>query len=55
MRLQALKELIGKDDQRRAIWIKLMAVPAGTSVEADAQLLHFVDECREKPEDHMCV
>ena len=41
-RVQALKELIGKDDQSREIRIKMMAVLAGTAVEVDALLLHFL-------------
>ena len=41
-RVQALKELIGKDDQSREIRIKMMAVIAGTAVEVDALLLHFL-------------
>jgi len=42
-RAQALKELISKDDQSREIRLKMMAVLAGTAVEGDAMLLHFLD------------
>jgi uncharacterized protein (TIGR02687 family) len=42
-RVQALKDLIGKDDQSRDIQLKMMAVLAGTAVEVDALLLHFLD------------
>ncbi len=41
-RVQALKELIGKEDQSREIRLKMMAVLAGTAVEVDALLLHFL-------------
>jgi len=41
-RVQALKELIGKDDQSREIRLKMMAVLAGTAVEIDALLLGFL-------------
>ncbi len=42
-RVQALKELISKDDQSREIRLKMMSVLAGTAVEVDAMLLHFLD------------
>lgn len=42
MCVQALKESIGKDDQSRDIQLKMMAVLAGTPVEVDALLLHFL-------------
>ena len=41
-RVQALKDLIGKDDQARAILLKMMAVLAGTPVDVDALLLQFL-------------
>jgi uncharacterized protein (TIGR02687 family) len=47
-RVQALKELIGKDDQTRDVRLKMMAVLAGTAVEIDALLLHFLQA---NPED----
>ena len=47
-RVQALKELIGKDDQSRDVRLKMMAVLAGTAVEIDALLLHFL---KANPED----
>ena len=46
-RVQALKELIGKDDESRDIQLKMMAVLAGTAVEVDALLLHFLDSTAE--------
>jgi uncharacterized protein (TIGR02687 family) len=42
-RVQALKELIDKDDQSRLIRLKMMAVLAETSVEVDALLLRFLN------------
>ena len=42
-RVEALKELIGKDDQSRDVRLKMMAVLAGTAVEVDALLLHFLN------------
>ena len=42
MRVQALKELIHKDDQSQDLRLKMMAVLAGTAVEVDALLLHFL-------------
>ena len=41
-RVQALKELLEKDDQDREIRLKMMAVLASTAVEVDAILLHFL-------------
>jgi uncharacterized protein (TIGR02687 family) len=41
-RVQALKELIGKNDQSREIRLKMMAVLAGTAIEVDALLLRFL-------------
>ena len=41
-RVDALRELIHKDDQSREIRLKMMAVLAGTAVEVDAILLHFL-------------
>ena len=41
-RVQALKELLHKDDQSPEIRLKMMAVLAGTAVEVDALLLHFL-------------
>jgi len=41
-RTQALKELIGKDDESREIRLKMMAVLAGTEVDVDSLLLHFL-------------
>lgn len=41
-RVQELKVSIGKDDQSREIRLKMMAVLAGTAVEVDALLLHFL-------------
>ena len=41
-RVQALRELLGKDDQSRDIRLKMMAVLAGTSAEVDALLLRFL-------------
>ena len=41
-RVQTLKELIGKEDQARDLRLKMMAVLAGTAVEVDALLLHFL-------------
>ena len=41
-RVQALKELVGKDDQSRELRLKMMAVLAGTAVEVDALLLKFL-------------
>ena len=46
-RIQSLKELVGKEDQERDIRLKMMAVLAGTAVEMDAMLLHFLDETGE--------
>ena len=41
-RVDALRELIHKDDQSPDIRLKMMAVLAGTAVEIDAMLLHFL-------------
>ena len=41
-RIKALRDLISKDDQDRDIRLKMMAVLAGTPVELDALLLHFL-------------
>ncbi|MDZ4405300.1 BREX-1 system phosphatase PglZ type A [Prosthecobacter sp.] len=41
-RVQALKEMIGRDDQSREIRLKMMAVLADTDVEVDAMLLRFL-------------
>lgn len=41
-RVQALKELIHKDDQSQSIRLKMMSVLAGTAVEVDALLLQFL-------------
>ncbi len=41
-RVQALKDLLHKDDQSQEIRLKMMAVLAGTAVEVDALLLHFL-------------
>ena len=41
-RIQALKELLSKDDQAREIRLKMMAVLAETPVELDAMLLRFL-------------
>ncbi len=46
-RTLALKDLIDKDDQARDIRLKMMAVLAGTPVEVDAMLLHFLDTTAE--------
>ncbi|MDA1275022.1 MAG: BREX-1 system phosphatase PglZ type A [Verrucomicrobia bacterium] len=42
-RVEALRELIDKDDQSREIRLKMMAVLAGTAVDVDALLLQFLD------------
>jgi len=42
-RVDALRELIGKEDQTRELRLKMMAVLAGTSVEVDALLLRFLN------------
>ena len=42
-RVEALKELLGKDDDGPEIRLKMMAVLAGTAVEVDALLLHFLN------------
>jgi uncharacterized protein (TIGR02687 family) len=42
-RVQAIRELIGKDDDSRDVRLKMMAVLAGTAVEIDALLLYFLD------------
>ena len=42
-RVDALRELIHKDDQSPEIRLKMMAVLAGTPAEVDAMLLHFLD------------
>lgn len=41
-RVQALKELLAKDDQSRDIRLKMMSVLADTAVEVDAMLLRFL-------------
>ncbi len=41
-RVEALRELIHKDDQSPGIWLKMMSVLAGTAVEVDALLLQFL-------------
>ena len=41
-RMEALRELIHKDDQSSEIRLKMMAVLAGTAVEVDALLLQFL-------------
>ena len=46
-RVQSLKELIHKDDQSPEIRLKMMAVLAGTAVEIDALLLHFLGDSPE--------
>lgn len=46
-RTQELKELVSKEDQGRDIRLKMMAVLAGTAVEVDALLLHFLGEAAE--------
>jgi len=48
-RNQALKELIGKDDQTRDVQLKMMAVLAGTAVEVDAMLLNFLGATADSP------
>ena len=42
IRVQALKGMIGKDDESRDIRLKMMAVLAGTAVDLDALLLRFL-------------
>jgi uncharacterized protein (TIGR02687 family) len=46
-RIQALKEQIHKEDQDREIRLKMMAILAGTAVEVDAMLLHFLSTTAE--------
>lgn len=41
-RIQALKDLVGRDDNNDHIRLKMMAVLAGTSVEVDELLLSFM-------------
>jgi uncharacterized protein (TIGR02687 family) len=41
-RIQALKQMVAKDDQAREIRLKMMAVLADTPVELDAMLLRFL-------------
>ena len=41
-RTEALRELLHKDDQSSGIRLKMMAVLAGSAVEVDALLLHFL-------------
>ena len=41
-RVQALRESVGQDDQARELRLKMMAVLAGTAVEVEALLLHFL-------------
>lgn len=48
-RNQALKELLGKEDQPRDVRLKMMAVLAGTAVEVDALLLHFLSAKGDSP------
>src|SRR5262249_26351316 len=48
-RNQALKELIGKDDQTRDVQLKMMAVLAGAAVEVDAMLLSFLEATADSP------
>lgn len=43
-RTQALKELIGKDDEGPEIRLKMIAVLAGTPAEVDSLLLHFLEQ-----------
>jgi len=52
-RVQALKELVGRDDQSADIRLKMMAVLAGTAVEVDALLLHFLGVQTEKELIHL--
>ena len=47
-RLQALKELIRKDDQPRDIRLKMMAVLADTAIDVDAMLLCFLGRALER-------
>src|SRR5262245_29611611 len=48
-RNQALKELLGKDDQSRDVQLKMMAVLAGTAVDVDAMLLSFLGAMVDSP------
>ena len=41
-RIEGLKEIIHKNDESQQIRLKMMAVMAGTAVEVDALLLHFL-------------
>ncbi len=41
-RTQELRQSLHKDDQAREIRLKMMAILAGTAVEVDALLLHFL-------------
>jgi uncharacterized protein (TIGR02687 family) len=41
-RVQALRDMVGRDDQARDLRLKMMSVLAGTAVEVDAVLLHFL-------------
>jgi hypothetical protein len=42
-RVQAVREMLVKDDEARDVRLKMMAVLVGTSAEIDAILLHFLD------------
>ncbi len=42
-RVQAVREMLVKDDEARDVRLKMMAVLVGTSAEIDAFLLHFLD------------
>jgi uncharacterized protein (TIGR02687 family) len=42
-RVQAVREMLAKDDEARDVRLKMMAVLAGTAAEIDAMLLGFLD------------
>lgn len=48
-RMQALKDAVGKDDQDRELRLKMMAILAGTAVDVDAILLHFLGPSAQAP------
>ena len=48
-RIEALREILDKDDDADTVRLKMMAVLAGTAPDVDTLLLHFLQEIAETP------
>lgn len=48
-RIEALREILDKDDDADAVRLKMMAVLAGTAPDVDTLLLHFLKEAAKEP------